>query len=132
MDVVPGGTSTCTSNISSRSRRQLSSLPFALNLRPVRSTSGPLGMCSPGIHFGYNRSIVPGAAGITRWVWKILRGASLASTAIVVVGAGELVLAFFFCAEAETTVSSRAIALANNHERFTHIHLPPEKAQSKP
>ncbi len=34
--------------------------PFAENFRPAKSTTGPVGPCSPGIHSGYTSVIVRG------------------------------------------------------------------------
>src|SRR6266567_2636660 len=52
ISVVPAGTSTWRVKPSSVSRRHLRVLLPAENFRPARSTTGPSGACSPGIHLG--------------------------------------------------------------------------------
>ena len=48
----PCGTSQWKVNMSSVSRCQGIVLPPALSFSPARLAIGPLGPCSPGIHFG--------------------------------------------------------------------------------
>jgi hypothetical protein len=50
--VAPTGTSVEMAYMSTGSRRQVSGLPAALSCKSTRSAIGPVGPCSPGIHFG--------------------------------------------------------------------------------
>ena len=50
--VTPAGTSTWNVHPSARSRRHFRVWPLAVNFSPARSCIGPVGPCSPGIHFG--------------------------------------------------------------------------------
>ena len=49
---APSGTSRWKAYMSTGSRRQGRVRPAAVNSRPARLTIGPVGPCSPGIHFG--------------------------------------------------------------------------------
>src|SRR5205814_1561035 len=60
MEVTPAGTSTLMMKTSAGSRRHVSVLLPAVIFSPATSVTGPLGMCSPGIHLGYARRAVPG------------------------------------------------------------------------
>src|ERR1700722_18028340 len=63
--------------------------PLALITMPAKSLMGPEASCSPGIHLAYTRSRSPGCTGMTRSACNILRGASVAST-VMVIGLVEL------------------------------------------
>jgi hypothetical protein len=65
--VEPAGTSQRIVNMSASSRFQASAPPPVRITRPTTSVTGPVGPCSPGIHFGYRRVSVPGFAGTDRW-----------------------------------------------------------------
>ena len=49
---APAGTSQWKAYMSASSRFQATLLPPAESFNPARSVMGPVGACSPGIHFG--------------------------------------------------------------------------------
>ena len=51
-EVTPRGTSHQNANISTLSRFHVMGFPFAEMCRLTRLLIGPVGECSPGIHFG--------------------------------------------------------------------------------
>ncbi len=59
---------------------------------------------------------VPGAAGIVNCAWKILRGASLASTETVMVGGTDFGAGLFFCAT--TGIATAQTAIVHNPRRL--------------
>src|ERR1700704_4359326 len=72
--VAPAGTTMWNAYISTSSLRQGIDLPPAVSLSPARSVIGPVGPCSPGIHFGYISVSGPGGAGIESRACRILGG----------------------------------------------------------
>src|SRR5271155_4739914 len=62
------------------SRDHATDFPPAAIFKPTKSTTGPVGPCSPGIHSGYSSVIGPGLAGMVMDACKMWRGASVIST----------------------------------------------------
>jgi hypothetical protein len=58
-------------------------------MNPAMSSIGPVGPCSPGIHFGYTSVSGPGVTGIVSVAWIIFRGASVKSTLSPISCAGD-------------------------------------------
>src|SRR5579864_1989547 len=74
--------------------------------------------------------MVPGAAGIVMRAWKILRGASLASTVKVTVGGGACAArTAFFCAASGEISRSEGSKYANHRERIRDIQTSGDKSK---
>src|SRR5512135_2716121 len=74
--------------MSRKSRDQGMVDPPAEIFRPAICVIGPVGPCSPGIHFGYQSVSGPGCAGMTMCEWRMRRGASVALM-VMRIGAAE-------------------------------------------
>src|ERR1700722_410350 len=72
--------------MSTLSRSHFTGWPLAVIKKPAMFSIGPVGPCSPGIHFGYTTVNGPAVTGITSVACRILRGASVRST-LKVIGA---------------------------------------------
>src|SRR5260370_10298412 len=122
--LVPSGTVSWMEYISTRSRRHVSRCPLAENCSPVRSTMGPVGPCSPGIHLGKTRVSDPGATGICSVACKIFSGACDASTCSLI-GCPDADVAgaagFPFCAKPLVALISRHTITATKVFRFNSI-----------
>src|SRR5256884_953571 len=78
--VAPRGTVTLSAYMSRGSRRQGSGASFARIVSAMMDSSGPLGPCSPGIHFGNTSVSGPCCTASVRSVCTRLRATSRAST----------------------------------------------------
>src|SRR5438270_14051332 len=86
--VTPAGTVRWKVYMSPRSGRHVRRCPLAVKTSPVKSTTGPVGPCSPGIHLGYTSVTGPAVTGISSWACSIFCGAWVASTMILMGAAG--------------------------------------------
>src|SRR5579875_2682280 len=111
------------------SRCQAKTCPFAVNVKPARLSTGPVGPCSPGIHCGYTRVSGPGSTGIVNSACRILRAASVKSTVSAI---GRVVCAPG-CANRAVAVSAHAkkanVLVVNSHHKGRE-HGPLRPAQS--